>query len=128
MKRSKRQFSRARNRRGTVLILVLACCAVAVSLIMISLQVSLQQRRQLRSELQLEQTRWILDAAIRKSIADPPEEAEKFELKPKLEKFDKVLLAVKPEQDDGPVSVRATIENDAGAEATTRSASFESSD
>ena len=125
MKRSARHFSRASKRRGSILILVLACCAVAVSLVMISLQVSLQQRRQLRSELQLEQTRWVLDAAIRKSINEPPEEDVATELKPKLEKFDKVSFIAKPQQDENQISVQVKIENDAGTVVTSRSASFE---
>ena len=128
MKRPVRHFYRTNKRRGSVLILVLACCAVAVSLIMISLQVSLQQRRQLRSELQLEQTRWVLDAAIRKTIADPPEAAEEIELKPKLEKFDKVLFGVTPNQDKDQVAVKARIENYGGVSVTSRSARFELAD
>jgi len=125
MKRSDRRFSKPGKRRGTILILVLACCAVAVALIMISLQVSLQQRRQLRSELQLEQTRWVLDAAIRKSISDPSDEASEGELKPKLEKFDKVLFSVTPNEDEAKVVVQARIENHAETNVTSRSASFE---
>lgn len=128
MKRSARRFSRPSQRRGTILIVVLACCAVAVALIMISLQVSLQQRRQLRTELQLEQTRWVLDAAIRKSIADPPDEASEGELKPKLAKFDKVLFGVTLNEDEGKVAVQARIESHAGTTATSRSASFELTD
>ena len=125
MKRSINHFYRSRQRRGTILILVIACCAVAVSVIMISLQIGLQQRRQLRSELQLEQTRWVLDAAIRKSIAESPDEAEEVELKPKLEKFDKVLIGVTPNQDEEQVAVQAKIENYGGTSVTSRSARFE---
>ena len=125
MKRSARHFPRASKRRGSILILVLACCAVAVSMVMISLQVSLQQRRQLRSELQLEQTRWVLDAAIRKSIAEPPSEDEATELKPRLEKFDKVTFTAKPQQDGQQIAVQAKIENSTGTDVTSRSARFE---
>ena len=128
MKRNANHFSRASKRSGSALILVLACCVVAVALVMLSLQVSLQQRRSLRSEHQLEQTRWVLDAAIRKSIADPPKEADETELEPKLEKFDKVLFVVTPEKNNEQVLVRAKIENKAGTSKTSRSASFELND
>ncbi|MDB2685788.1 hypothetical protein N9Y42_01080 [Mariniblastus sp.] len=128
MKRAHNCFSRCNKRSGSVLILVLACCVVAVALVMLSVQASLQQRRHLRDEHQLEQTRWVLDAAIRKSIADPPEKASKIELKPKLDKFDKVSFEVTPEKDDQQVSVRARIENEAGTNVTSRSASFETND
>ena len=125
MKLSSKDFPKVNNRRGAILILVLACCAVAVSLVMIAMQSSLQQRRHLRSELQLEQTRWVLDAAIRKSIADPPEETDEVELKPKLEKFDKVLVVVTPVEDQERVAVRVRIEDLSKTSLTSRSASFE---
>ena len=128
MKRSVRHFSKPRNRRGSILILVLVCCVVGVALLVISLQVSLQQRRQLRSELQLEQTRWVLDAVIRKTIADSPDEAQEVELKPKLEKFDKVQFKMTPEKDNERVVVQARIENHSGTSVTSRSASFELKD
>ena len=125
MKRSSTQFARRCNRRGTILILVLACCVVAVSLIAIAVQVSLQQRKHLRNEHQLEQTRWILDAAIRKTIADPPDDDIETDIEPKLEKFDKASFSISLKQDNGQVSVRAKIENKLETNVTARSASFE---
>ena len=125
MKRPVKSFPRSYKRQGTVLILVLAVCAVAVSLVMISLQVSLQQRRTLRRDLQLEQTRWVLDAAIRKSIADLLDEANEFELEPKLEKFETALIAITPKPDQERVAVQAKIEGANGTNVTSRSASFE---
>jgi type II secretory pathway component PulK len=119
---------RFKKRRGIALIAVLACSAVAVSLVLLSVEVSLRQRRQLRNELQLEQTRWVLDAAIRKSIANDAQQTADSEVKPKLERFDKVSFSIDSGQPGGQVFVHAKIENFAGTKVTTRSASFKASD
>ena len=111
-----------RGRIGSCLLLGCGCLG------MLSLRTSLRQRRQLRNEHQLEQTRWVLDAAIRKSIADPPSESSEEPLKPKLEKFDKVLVSVEPDEAKGQVVIRAKIENAAGTSVTMRSASVEAPD
>lgn len=126
--RCSRTLLRAGQRRGYAVLLVLACCSVAVALVMLSLRTSLNQRRQLRNEHQLEQTRWVLDAAIRKSIADPPSESSEDPLKPKLEKFDMVLVSVEPDEAKGQVVIQAKIENAAGTSVTMRSASIEAPD
>ena len=128
MRRRSKTLMRTGQRRGYAAVLVLACCSVAVALVMLSLRASLKQRRQLRNEHQLEQTRWVLDAAIRKSIADPPSESSEDPLKPKLEKFDKVLVSVEPDEAKGQVVIRAKIENAAGTSVTMRSASVEAPD
>ena len=128
MRRRSKTLMRTGQRRGYAAVLVLACCSVAVALVMLSLRASLKQRRQLRNEHQLEQTRWVLDAAIRKSIADPPSESSEDPLKPKLEKFDKVLVSVEPDEAKGQVVIRAKIENAAGTSVTLRSASVEAPD
>ena len=128
MRRRSKTLMRTGQRRGYAAVLVLACCSVAVALVMLSLRASLKQRRQLRSEHQLEQTRWVLDAAIRKSIVDPPDESSEDLLEPKLEKFDKVLVSVEPDEAKGQVVIRAKIENAAGASVTMRSASVEAPD
>ena len=116
------------TRRGSVLIAVLACSAVATSLILLSVQVSLHQRRKLRTEHQLEQTRWVLDAAIRKSIANSTDESSENEIKPKLRKFDKVSFSVSLNETEDQVLVRAKIENLTGTHVTARSASFETTE
>ena len=117
-----------RRRTGAVLIAVLACAAVAVSLVMLSVQVSLQQRRKLKIDHQLEQTRWVLDAAIRKSMADPAVKAGEDEVLPKLEKFDKVLFRIAKDETTGRVVVQAKIENSTETNVTARSASFKTAD
>ena len=126
--RCSRTLLRAGQRRGYAVLLVLACCSVAVALVMLSLRTSLNQRRQLRNEHQLEQTRWVLDAAIRKSIANLPDESSENQLKPKLEKFDKVVVVVDPNEVEGRVVIRAKIENATGTSVTVRSASIEAAD
>ena len=126
MRRCSESLKSTGQRSGYAVVLVLACCSVAMALVMLSLQASLKQRRQLRSEHQLEQTRWVLDAAIRKSIADPPSGASEDQVEPKLEKFDKVLVSVEPDEAKGQVVIRAKIENAAGTSVTMRSARIES--
>lgn len=125
MKRPFKPFKRARERNGVVLIVVLVCTSVAVSLVLLSVQIGLRQRRHLRKEHQLEQTRWVLDAAIRKSIANPSDEPSENEIQPKLEKFDKVLFEVTPNKSKNRVLVRAKIEDANGTNVMVRSASFE---
>ena len=129
MKRLSRNRVRpGRRRTGAVLIAVLACAAVAVSLVMLSVQVSLQQRRKLKIDHQLEQTRWVLDAAIRKSMADPAVKAGEDEVLPKLEKFDKVMFRIAKDETNGRVVVQAKIENSTETNVTARSASFKTAD
>ena len=57
------------SRRGAVLIMVLVCLGIATTLILGIVQSSLHQRRHLRQELQLEQTRWLLDAGISRAVS-----------------------------------------------------------
>lgn len=54
-----------RPRRGIVIVAVLACCVVCVSLACTSLTQAIRARREAREALQREQTRLLLDAAVR---------------------------------------------------------------
>ena len=54
MRRRSKTLMRTGQRRGYAALLVLACCSVAVALVMLSLRTGLKQRRQLRNEHQLE--------------------------------------------------------------------------
>ena len=57
------------EKRGTVLLVVLVCMVVATSIVLGAVQSSLRHRRQLHQEIQLEQTRWLLDAGISRAIS-----------------------------------------------------------
>ncbi len=52
------------KRNGSVLIAVLVCMAIATTILLGIVQSSLRLQRQMRHEMQMEQTRWILDAGI----------------------------------------------------------------
>ncbi len=51
-------------RVGAVLVCVLVCVGVASTIMLTSLHASLRERRQMRQELQMEQTRWLVEAAM----------------------------------------------------------------
>jgi type II secretory pathway component PulK len=59
---------RLKNRNGSVLVVVLVCLGFAVTVMMGAARSSIQQRRQMRNERDLQQTQWLLDAGIRLAI------------------------------------------------------------
>ncbi len=69
-----------RQRVGTILIVVLVCLVVVTSILFGAITVSIRHRQQLRNELQLEQTYWLLDAGIGLAI-------DKFKQSPNFEKY-----------------------------------------
>lgn len=69
-----------RPRSGTILIVVLVCLVAATTILFGAIEVSFRHRRQLRAELQLEQTYWLLDAGIGTAI-------EKFKQAPDFDKY-----------------------------------------
>ena len=58
------------SRSATVLVAVLVCLGVATTILLAAVQVSLGHRRQIRQELQMEQTKWLVDAGVRKALAE----------------------------------------------------------
>ena len=61
-------MSKPTQRKGTVLVAVLVCLGLIGTLMFASVRVSLQQRRQLERELQMEQTRLLADAGLERAI------------------------------------------------------------
>lgn len=57
------------TRRGTVLIAVLVCMGFATSVLLGVVQTSLRMRREVRQDLQMEQTKWLMDLGVRKAIS-----------------------------------------------------------
>lgn len=63
--------SRAAGRsRGAVLICVLVCVGIVSTIMLTSLASALRVRRQTRSDLQLEQTIWLAEAAIIRGLVE----------------------------------------------------------
>lgn len=64
------------ERSGTVLLVVLVCMVVTTSIVLGAVQSSLRHRRQLRQDIQMEQTRWLLDAGIGRAISQLERDAD----------------------------------------------------
>lgn len=95
---------RLRTRRGTVLIAVLVCMGVAITIVLAVVQVSLRQRRQLRQELQMEQTKWLMDAGIGHATArlkaEPGYDGETMSVAPQIEKYSKASIEISVSRND----------------------------
>ncbi len=62
------------RRQGAVLVAALVCVAVVMSVLLATVRSSLRLRRQMIREIQMEQTRWLVDAGVRKAIAQIQEQ------------------------------------------------------
>ena len=60
--------TRLKKRRGVILIAVLVCLGIATTIVLGAVQTSIRQHRQVRKELQVEQTKWLLDAGIDRAV------------------------------------------------------------
>ncbi len=60
--------ARTKQRSGTILICVMTCMLVATTTVAFAVRGALRQRRELRSELQLRQTEWLLDAGVKLAV------------------------------------------------------------
>ena len=58
----------SQQRKGTILALVLVCLVVVTTILLGAVEVSIRNRQQIRTEVQLEQTYWLLDAGIGAAI------------------------------------------------------------
>lgn len=56
------------RRGGAILICVLVCMGIVSTITLLAVRTSLQVRRQMRQEVQLEQTRWLLDAGLARGL------------------------------------------------------------
>jgi type II secretory pathway component PulK len=102
------------HRRGTLLVCVLVCLGIATSIMLSAIQTSLRERRQLTRELQMEQTRWLVDAGIMRGIerlrADRRYEGETWEVSPALckESVAKIVITRTSEGDEGTTRLHIT--------------------
>jgi hypothetical protein len=76
------------DRRGSILVCVLVCLGIASAIVIVSVRSSLQARRQMRQELQLEQTRWLLEAGLVHAVTQlrnqPTYQGETWQVSPPL--------------------------------------------
>ena len=95
-------------RGGAVLLCVLACLGVATAIVMVSIRSSLRARRQMRQELQLEQTRWLLDAGVAYAKSrlrtDPDYEGELWQVDPGFGSYAEATLEIAISSDDVPAN------------------------
>ncbi len=56
------------KRPARVLVCIIVCMGIAISIMSTSMRTALQMRRQMQRELQMEQTRWLLRAAISRVV------------------------------------------------------------
>lgn len=108
---------RFRTRRGAVLIVVLVCMGVAMTIVLGVVQISLRQRRQLRQDLQMEQTKWLMDAGIGQAIArlkaQPDYDGETMSVAPAIKKYANATIEISVNRIDQPtdqVRVRITAQ------------------
>ena len=114
-------IARRKKQSGTILIAVLACMTVAMLILLGAVESSLRHRRQLRTELQVEQTRWLLDAGVSKAInelkADKEYQGEtiRFDASVSALRNASVEIAIEPKQDSSHVKIVATIGKASGS-------------
>ena len=81
----------SRRRCGVLLITVLATLGIVLSLMASAVTISLRQRREVRNQIQVEQTRWLLDAAISHAVtkarSTPDYQGETLAIRPPLGLF-----------------------------------------
>ena len=96
------------TRSGAILLCVLACLGVATAIVMVSIQSSLRTRRQIRQELQLEQTRSLLDAGVAyaksRLSADPEYEGESWQVDPGFGPYAEATVEIAISADDVPAN------------------------
>ena len=93
---------RSRNlkkRRGTILIAVLVCLGIATTIVLGAVQSSMRQHRQVRRELQVEQTRWLLDAGIERAVTGVLAQKESYPgetltIAPALKKYAEATIEI----------------------------------
>jgi hypothetical protein len=66
---------RQHPRSGTLLVCVVVCMGIALSIMLTSIHGSLRERRQIARELQMEQTRWLVDAGLTRGMMKLSEDA-----------------------------------------------------
>ena len=91
--------STSQSRRGTVIIPVLVCMGFTTSVLLGCVHMSLNMRRGLRQDKQMDQTHWLLEAGIRKGFentkSNPTYEDELIMLSQPLANLDRAVIEIK---------------------------------
>ena len=110
MKSHQADRPRQADRNGAVLLCVLACLGIATTIVMVSVRSTLRARRQMRQELQLEQTRWLLDAGISHAKSrlknDPNYRGDTWNVAPELGGYAEASVDISAPSDDSPSDLR----------------------
>jgi len=95
----------------------LVCLGVATAILLGAVQTSLHCRRQMQNEAQLQQTQWLVDAGVRKAIANlklhPDYSGERIMVSTEINNYADALIDIKVqpiENSPGQVSVSVTAE------------------
>ena len=90
---------KTREKKGAVAFAVLVCLVVTTTIVLGAVASSLRHRRQLQKEIQLEQTRLLLDAGIDKAIAevesDPKYEGQTLDQIDAIGKYKNAIIKIK---------------------------------
>jgi type II secretory pathway component PulK len=124
----------ATNRRGTVLIAVLVCMGFATSILLGVVQTSLRLRREVRRDLQMEQTKWLMDLGVVKAISgmqsQPGYDGETLAISTALAKYGDASIDIKVIREDQPTDrvrlrVTARLSGSGGTPSSTTQRSTE---
>ena len=131
--RKPRTTFRSSPRSGSILIMSILCMAVAIIILTGLIKMGIQHQRQLRQEVQLRQTEWLLDAGVQTAIAKARSEAgysgEKVSVSKQIGKFQNATIEIGTEQDPDSdqriiINVTAKISRDIENSTTQRSLSL----
>ena len=96
----------ANKRRGTILIAVLVCMGFATTILLGAVHTSLRLRRDVRQDLQMEQTKWLMDLGVRKAISDlrnqPDYDGETLTIAPPLAKYTDASVEITVDHENQP--------------------------
>lgn len=122
------------HRGGIVLVCVLVCMGIASTIVLASVQSSLTARRQMRTEIQLEQTRWLLEAGVVRAVqnarADSDYQGETWQVDDAVDEFERARIEItvrrgEPSAETARVDVIAQVSQDTpNAKPTRRSRSL----
>lgn len=104
------------KRSGAILVCVLVCMGIATTIGLVAVRSSLQARRQMRQEVQLEQTRWLLDAGLARGLQQlrqsPAYQGETWNVAPALQSYPDAVVNIEVLADssapDGPARLQVT--------------------
>lgn len=93
------------HRSAAILVCVLVCMGIVSTITLLAVRTSLQVRRQMRQEVQLEQARWLLDAGLARGLQQLRQRAdyqgETWDVAPALTSYGQATVQIAIEA-DGP--------------------------